>query len=314
MKRLLLVAAAGLLVHRRLAGSWPLVDLCDEEGLRRAAFADLAQRYLTNPRRSDVVVSLTTIPSRLDRLDLTLKSLFRQVRRPAEIRLNLPAYSEREGRPYRVPAWLDTPAVTLVRTPDHGPATKLIPSLDLPPRQRVLVVDDDRVYGPRLVEELHAHADRWPDHILCCSGWRVPADLTDRPTTLRAVVTRQPHVPVLGSNVRRPVAVDIVQGLNGYLVQPRMFDRAALVDFSGAPPQARYCDDVWISAHAQAPRVVVPLSRISYTPRRDRSWHRATSLARNFNYKPDVEQRSNTVMLRWLRDRWGRSVGSPGGP
>ena len=107
--------------------------------------------------------------------------------------------------------------------------------------------------------------------------------------------------------------MDVLQGLQSYLIQPRFFDRAEVVDYAGAPPEARYCDDVWISAHARAPRWVIPLSRISTSHRGDGRHLKATRLARNFNDRPDNEARANTVVMRHFRDRWA-PPGRPQGP
>ena len=299
------VCAVGSLIHRRLSGSWPLLPELDEWRLRATPLERLVEAYRANPRVSPLVVCLTTIPSRVENLQLTLKSLLRQEVRPAEIRLHLPEYSAREGRAYEVPNWLaELDVVTRVPCEDHGPATKMIPALDLPPRQLALVLDDDRIYGPRLVAEMDAAGRVRPDVVSCGSGWRIPVDLTDRPTTLGAVLRGEPFVPILGSNLTAPARVDVLQGLQSYLIQPRFFDRAEVVDYAGAPPEARYCDDVWISAHARAPRWVIPLSRISTSHRGDGRHLKATSLARNFNDRPDNEARANTVVMRHFRDRW----------
>lgn len=295
----------GATISRCLAGNWPGVALIDEAILRLTPWLRLVRRYAENRRVANLVVSLTTIPSRLSRLEATLKSLLRQTVRPIEIRLNLPLHSLREGIAYEVPGWLQgVDGVTIVRCEDHGPATKLIPSLELPPETRILVLDDDRIYGATLVEEMDRHARTHPDRILAGSGWRAPVDLIDRPTTLSSVLAGEPYVPVVGTNVTEAQSIDILQGLQSYLVQPRFFDRNEVVDYSNAPPEARWCDDVWISAHARAEKVVVPLSRVSSPHWLGRAHLKATSLARNFNTREEPEARANSILLRHFKDRW----------
>ncbi len=290
---------------RRLTGGWPLVGMLDEFRLAATRWEELVAAFHRNPRIAPVEVCVTTIPSRMDCLELAVRSLLRQTVRPRTIRIHLPEWSEREGCAYPVPDWLDDPGVfTLVRCPDHGPATKLLPALELPAGTRILVLDDDRIFGPRLVEELAAWSERLPGAILCGSGWDAPEDLVDRPTTLEAVLRDEPYVPVLGSNRETPLEVDVLQGLQGYLARPEDFDREGILDRTGAPEAARWCDDVWISAHARARRVVVPLSRVSTPHWTGRARIDATSLARNFNSKPDPEARSNSVLLRHFADRW----------
>ena len=47
--------------------------------------------WARNPQRSDIIICLTTIPSRLPHIEPTLKSLLYQTLRPQQIRLHLPA-------------------------------------------------------------------------------------------------------------------------------------------------------------------------------------------------------------------------------
>jgi hypothetical protein len=132
----------------------------DEWRLARRSLEELDAACAANPCDSGLVVTLTTIPSRIDSLEPTLKSLLRQTVRPHEIRLCLPEWSEREQCTYLVPAWLRAlKSVTLVPCADEGPATKFLATLTATsPDQPVLVVDDDRIYHPRLLEHLAALA------------------------------------------------------------------------------------------------------------------------------------------------------------
>ena len=296
-------ALACYLTGETLAATW-----WDEWRLRRAALRELDEFCAANPRHSGLVVSLTTIPSRLDALGPTLKSLLRQTASPAQIRLCLPAWSERERRAYVVPAWLrGLRCVTIAACADEGPATKFLSTLrTVAPDQPVVVLDDDRIYHPRLLAEFAQLAAAHPDEVVGAAGWSAPADLIDRPTTLCARLAGAPHVPVRGNQVRSPRRVDIVQGLHGYVVRPRFFDLAALGDFSPAPGAVRFVDDVWVSAHCRVPRTVHPL-RLAFTdyqPWEHRRLYDRTSLGRNFNRAGDYAQRGNSVALRHFAARW----------
>lgn len=305
-----LAAAAAYGTACRLSGENLLATLADELRLKRADPLALDAACAANPRDSGVVVSLTSIPSRLEMLRPTLLSLLRQSWRPREIRLCLPRWSRREQRDYPRPPWLEElRCVTRVDCEDEGPATKFLPTLrSVGPGQPVLVVDDDRVYHPRLLEHLSRLAKEHPGEIVSAAGWSAPPDLVDRPTTLLARLSGAPYVPVRGNQMRRPRRVDIVQGVHGYVVRPAFFDLEALGDFPAAPPALRYVDDVWLSAHARVPRVVhpLPLAYTDYLPWRSRRLHDATSLGRNVNRAADFAQRGNSVALRHFADRWGR--------
>ena len=305
---LALGAACGLAVkaYDFLQGEDLLHDLPDELWLRRVPIEALETAYRRRPPASDLVISLTTIPSRLPYLELTLKSLLRQTRRPARIRLNLPSFSRRERRAYEVPCWLEhLSSVEVVPCEDLGPATKVLPTLrDADPRQRVLAVDDDRVYPPSLVEQI----DRWsgvlPEAAIGLSGWIAPPDLTDRPTTLVADLLLRPPVPIKATRIGTPREVDVLQGLAGYVVRPRYFDLDALCDYSTAPPAARMVDDVWIAGHCRARRFVVPSRRTNFPPWIGRGFYGRTALGRLNRGGGEPNNRSNTIMLRYFAGRW----------
>lgn len=307
-----LVAAVAYGVACRLTGENLAAVLWDEVRLSRLPLQALDEacyaRALAGEPDSGLVVSLTTIPSRLEALQPTLKSLLRQTSRPREIRLCLPAWSVRENRPYVVPAWLaGLRCVTLVTVEDSGPATKFLATLGtVAPDQPVVVLDDDRVYHPRLLAHYAALAGAHPDVALAGAGWRVPSDRIDRPTTLRARLAGAPYVPRRANQLHRPERTHILQGVHSYLVRPRFFDLAALGDFSGAPPAVRFVDDVWVSAHCRAEKWLfpMPLAYTDYQPLARRRLFRRTALGANVNRAPDPAQRGNSVALRHFDSLW----------
>ena len=190
--------AIGLFVFEHYAGENPLLDSLYEMRLRRQDLGTLERRRTGNQRRTDAIVTLTTLPSRIDRMGPTIKSLLNQTVAPAAIRLHVPATSRREQRPYVVPEWLARlPSITICRCDDYGPSTKLLPALlSSAPGQRLIVVDDDRIYHPYFVEQMVKHADDHPGVAVAGSGWDAPADLTDRPSTLMATLRGLAPVPI----------------------------------------------------------------------------------------------------------------------
>jgi hypothetical protein len=112
----------------------------------------------------------------------------------SQVVLSVPARSEREGVNYTLPLWLQSLVADRTRGPplvrvrriarDYGPATKLIPSVmeaQAPLSEGglggenvlVLVVDDDTLYPPRLLETLLEWQRRLPTAALAFSGWPV---------------------------------------------------------------------------------------------------------------------------------------------
>ena len=112
-----------------------------------------------------VVVSMTTTTSRIENAARTIERLRRQSRQPDSVYLNVPLYCKRERRQYELPAELIAlPNLIIQRSDDWGPATKLIPTLEVEnnPDTIIITLDDDVHYKTTLIETLVEHALRWP--------------------------------------------------------------------------------------------------------------------------------------------------------
>jgi len=177
--------------------------------------------------KAPVWISMTTLPGRIARIKETVFSLLNQSVSPNEIIINLPLRSDREGTGYTIPSWLQDllnseSGIRLRRIEsDYGPATKLIPSV-MEAKQKgenvlVLVVDDDTVYPPRLLETLLAWNKRLPDAILAFSGWPVHYGL------------KYPHWTenylVYGNELFAPHPVSVIRGNTGLVMH-----RASLIE------------------------------------------------------------------------------------
>lgn len=293
--------AGGVGVYNFLSGQNLALDLWDWARLESRSLGYWEERWRANPERSEIVVCLTTTPTRLPFLTGTFKSLLAQTRAPRRLRLHLPEWSRREGRAY--PRLESTDWLDVVACPDQGPATKLLPALELAATQPLLVVDDDRLYPSDLVARLERASQEWPGAAVGCSGWRVPADLVDRPTTLWSNLTQTPPTPLLCTRIRRPARVDILQGYSGYLVRPGFYS-PRVHDYRGAPEAARTVDDVWLSAHLQVERLVVPGPRMVFEAPHRARFYKRTSLGLINRGPGDVHRRANSIALRHLREHW----------
>ena len=298
--------AGSLQLYAHFAGEHPVLDAAYDWRLRRMDLRRLDRAASAAANRADLIVSLTTLPSRIDRTTLTIKSLLNQTRAPCEIRMHVPHTSRREQRPYAVPDWLASlESVRVVRCDDYGPATKAIPALrTLHTHQRILVVDDDRVYQPWLVAQMAALADAHPDYAIAGSGWDAPADLVDRPTRLVDTLLARAPAPIKCTRVSGIRDVDVMQGLSGYVVRPEFFDLDGLADYRTAPPAAFYVDDVWISAQCRARKVVAEGRRTNFPSLADARFFKRSSVALVNRGDGTPESRNNTIMLNYFRDRW----------
>lgn len=111
-----------------------------------------------------VVVSFTTIPSRIRYLPDVAKRLRNQTLKPDEIYACIPYYSKRLNQAYPKSIGLvdDT---RVVRCPDYGPATKLLGCLpyETDPDTIIITIDDDQEYRPQTISLLVNYAKMYPE-------------------------------------------------------------------------------------------------------------------------------------------------------
>jgi hypothetical protein len=210
-----------------------------------------------------IIVSLSTMPDRIGRLQPALDSLLKQTRPPDEIVLAVPRFSIRQKRGYQIPNYLlRIPKVRILRCEkDWGPATKFIAVVqdELAAGRTdtlIMVVDDDRIY-PRDSVELYRHYHaQLPDAALCFRGGPIPRSLNWRDCKIE-----------FGVDLRTSKQTAIITGCGSYLIQPRFFD-SSLWDYSIAPAGAFYMDDMWISGCLErrgVSRYIIPASAMMRT-------------------------------------------------
>ncbi|MBL6431082.1 MAG: hypothetical protein HPM95_07030 [Alphaproteobacteria bacterium] len=106
---------------------------------------------------------------------------------PAEIRLNIPHHSRRENCAYEIPDWLEGLKMVRIVRDDAGPATSCS-------RRWPASTPIRRCRGRRrphlsrsFLADLSHHAQAMPDAAFGLTGWVVPADFVDRPTTIWSI-------------------------------------------------------------------------------------------------------------------------------
>ena len=123
-----------------------------------------------------IIVSLTTIPSRIDLLKPILDSVLKQTISVDHIEINVPYKCVRTGEDYRIPEWMENmDKVLIFRTTDYGAITKIAPTL-LRHRGEVIgiwSIDDDIIYPPKTLEILHKVFDPSNSTIICNVGTQI---------------------------------------------------------------------------------------------------------------------------------------------
>jgi hypothetical protein len=243
-----------------------------------------------------IVVTLSTLPSRIGKILPALNSLLDQTVMPDRIFISLPPFSRREQKAYDVPEGLrNHPVVTLLPAErDWGPATKLIPVLrhfEKSPETAILAVDDDNVYPRTFLATFLRYATAIPDAAFSLRGCSIPV-------SRRWKDCRE----FKGSQLTSPAPTDIIEGCGGILVRPRFFD-ADFFDYAKAPPEAFFVDDIWISGHLarrSIPKYVLPFSgAFVYLP--SLTTFSGTALDRGENRSG----KNNDVMIDYFGAYWG---------
>ncbi len=122
--------------------------------------------------RLNIIVTLTTIRSRLNTLRYTLPSLLDQTIRPSKIVINISreGYLLDEGIE-RLPPWLGrltNNELSINWVTNTGPYRKLIPVLkEATSDDLIITCDDDVIYGERWLEYLVREAEVHPNAIIC---------------------------------------------------------------------------------------------------------------------------------------------------
>lgn len=230
---------------------------------RQQAFIRAVLASANHPPTNRVIVSLSTLPDRILRLQATLNSLLNQTRPPDEIVLAVPRFSSRQSREYEIPEYLlRMPRLRLLRCErDWGPATKFIAVVrdELSARRRdtlIMVCDDDRIYPRNSLELYLRYHAQLPNAALCFRGGPMPRSLNWRHSRIQ-----------FGVDLQAPKRTAVITGCGSYLIQPHFFDDSVW-DYSMAPEGAFYMDDMWISGHLErrgVEKYIIPASAMMRT-------------------------------------------------
>ena len=173
-----------------------------------------------------LVISLTTIPSRMYLLNYTLDSLKNQSIKPDAIILNIPHMSVRFNIEYNIPNWLlNDHNIEIHRCEDFGPGTKLLglfshPKID--DNTMLCIVDDDRLYPNNIVDTLVNFSNKYPTATI---GYM--AGLIDE-------------------TKREDAQAIKIQGCSGFLTRKKYFTDDI---YECTRRNFRYVDDDYISLH-----------------------------------------------------------------
>lgn len=243
-----------------------------------------------------IIISLTTIPNRINKIRPQLKSLLHQIQPASMIYLAIPKYSIREEKKYKIPDDLKSCSrITILNTEkDWGPATKIIPTFLKEVNNRnaiIIIVDDDNIYPKEFISTLVSTSEKYPDAALGLCGRNLTESL-QWPWSNKSEK---------GHQVKGLTEVDVIMGCGGILVKPRFFN-SNLYDYSQAPKEAFFVDDIWINGHLARNgihRIIIPFKgSYVYWPALFTLF--TLSLDKTENLRPD----NNNTVIKHFRDYW----------
>lgn len=121
-------------------------------------------------KHKNIIVTLTTSPKRLPKIESVINSIMSQTIKPNKIVLNLPHVFKRDGTTYgTIPNFVKNNKKILInRCEDIGPATKIIPTACLydDPETILISVDDDTVYSTTMIERLLNFSEKNKDSVI----------------------------------------------------------------------------------------------------------------------------------------------------
>jgi len=193
-----------------------------------------------------IVLTLTTIPPRFDNLHYTLNSIFSQTVKPDVVLLNIPKQYNNFSNDFELPK-INHPDVIINRCNDYGPATKLLGLREtelyskMSESDIIIVIDDDRNYNNRMIENFLYFHKIIPLKALTVAGWETETITNNK-------VAFQNKKSPRGVEFHKPGYIDVLGGCCGFLLTKSMCPFNHDEIFALLPDDAKYyVDDVWFS-------------------------------------------------------------------
>ncbi len=231
---------------------------------------------------SRVVVSLTTIPGRINRIKPVINSILDQNVKVDKIVINLPKKYKRFEKELTIPNFIENCENIHIHrvNKDYGPITKLLPTLAQEKDDtKIIYVDDDMIYGRDFVENMVAYSEKYPDKAICNHAWSVKRFLD--------------HNKYDSKDERK----DVAEGFAGVLVKPKFF-RDDIYNILEAPESAFFSDDIWISGHLAKNGIDILVTK--YNKYYNTLLIRKDSLL----YGPNKDNKNTKEMIRYFLDYW----------
>lgn len=191
---------------------------------------------------SNLVVSLTSFPARIDDVWITIESIFQQDYKPSRVVLVL-AEPEFPGR--KLPASIERQVargLEVLWVPQNTRSyKKLLPVREKYPDSYVVTFDDDIIYEPWRLGQLMTQSEKYPKSVIGFRG---------REVALLANACFQPYMEWSLADEASPPYGTLLTGVGGILYPPEVLEASMLFDIESAQALAPTADDIWFWAVA----------------------------------------------------------------
>lgn len=199
----------------------------------------------------NLIVSMTTTPERINKIWPTINSTLRQTILPKKIFLWIPKRYKRFTSSIKsIPNFLRHPLIeTCFIDTDYGPATKILPTLELrlDPTLDIIIIDDDRIYHENTFLELLTLKLSYPNAAVSIAG---------------ITFNTQNYKEHL--NPKFDQQVDSLLGYAGFCISPWMFDQTVF-SYPENNRSVFYEDDIWISGNLRRKHIQIWQPRRAYS-------------------------------------------------
>jgi hypothetical protein len=205
----------------------------------------LVEQYMRfQVRNEHVVISFSTTPHRINEMQTTVDTILKQNAKVDAIYIAIPYVFSRDNTPYIIPDWLQNhPRITVIRTQDYGPATKLLGVLEqinLDNNTIIITMDDDIKYPKSTALHLVYKAKQYPNEAIGIAGGDLDYDDYGNliPNKIGGLI----------SQTNSDANATLLQGFAS-IAYRRKFFAADIFEIVNAPRECINSDDFYLSFH-----------------------------------------------------------------
>lgn len=184
----------------------------------------------------NLIVSLTSYPKRIDKVWLTIESIFQQEVKPARIVLVLVRSEFRDLNLPKSLKTLEKKGLEILWVDEEIRSyNKYIPVAKKYPNESIITIDDDLMYEKWRLKKLLSASKKNPRHIIGFRGWEVSySDNSIKPYN--------DWVPATKNTLSTRV---FLTGCGGIIYPPHLLNPSLLFNMTEAVKLAPTADDVW---------------------------------------------------------------------